>query len=89
MDLETNSREVLLAAEESWGAQERMFNHDPVRICLGVSESDSESRAPLAAIRAREHLMSIVADAEKELDEQASQQPQKVQQDRLEFEERL
>ena len=64
LDLETNSPDVLLAAEESWGAQERMFNCDAVRICLGVSESDSETRAPLGAIRAREHLMSIVADAE-------------------------
>jgi len=64
LDLETNSGDVLLAAEESWGEQERMFNRDPVRICLGVSESDSETRVPLGAIRVREHLMSIVADAE-------------------------
>jgi hypothetical protein len=67
LDLETNSRDVLLAAEESWGAQERMFIRDPVRICLGVSENDSGTRGPLAAIRAREHLMSIVADAENYL----------------------
>ena len=64
LDLETNSPDVLLAAEESWGAQEQMFNRDPVRMCLGVSENDSEFRAPIGAIRAREHLMSIVADAE-------------------------
>jgi hypothetical protein len=62
--LESNSPDVLLAAEESWGAQKRMFNSDPARICLDVSEGDSESRAPLGTIRAREHLMSIVADAE-------------------------
>lgn len=32
--LETNSRDVILAAEEGWGASERMFNQDPVRVCL-------------------------------------------------------
>jgi hypothetical protein len=62
--IETNSREVLQAAEESWGAFERMFNADPVRVCLGVAEGDSKSPARAPVIRAREHLMSIVADPE-------------------------
>jgi len=62
--LETNSRDVTLAAEEAWGASERMFQQDPVRVCLGVAEGDSESPAPGSVIRAREHLMSIVADAD-------------------------
>jgi hypothetical protein len=62
--LETNSRDVILAAEEGWGASERMFNQDPVRVCLGVAEGDSESPPPGSVIRAREHLMSIVADTE-------------------------
>ena len=62
--LETNSHDVLQAAEESWGAIERMFGQDPVRVCLGVAEGDSESPAPASVIRAREHLMSIVADPE-------------------------
>lgn len=64
--LETNSRDVMLAAEEGWGASERMFHQDPVRICLGVSGNDGE---PPAAphIRAREHLMSIIADADNSM----------------------
>jgi hypothetical protein len=62
--LETNSRDVMLAAEEGWGANERMFDYDPVRVCLGAAGSDSASPAPAPVIRAREHLMSIVADAE-------------------------
>jgi hypothetical protein len=62
--LETNSHDVLQAAEESWGAFERMFDTDPVHVCLGVAEGDSESPAPAPVIRAREHLMSIVADPE-------------------------
>jgi hypothetical protein len=60
--LETNSRDVILAAEEGWGASERMFKQDPVRVCLGVAEGDVEPPAQVSVIRAREHLMSIVAD---------------------------
>jgi hypothetical protein len=41
-----------------------MFNKDPVRVCLGVAEGDSGSPARSSVIRAREHLMSIVADPE-------------------------
>jgi len=62
--LETNSRDVIYAAEEGWGGFERMFNAEPVRMCLGVTDGDSESPLPASVIRAREHLMSIVADAE-------------------------
>jgi hypothetical protein len=62
--LETNSRDVIQAAEEGWGAFDRMFNQDPVRICLAVSENDSEPPSQVPVVRAREHLMSIVADAE-------------------------
>jgi hypothetical protein len=62
--LETNSRDVIRAAEEGWGAFERMFIGNPVRVCLGVSENDSESPLPASVVRSREHLMSIVADPE-------------------------
>ena len=62
--LETNSHDVLQAADECWGAFEGMFDQDPVRVCLGVAKGDSDSPAPAAIIRAREHLMSIVADPE-------------------------
>ena len=62
--LETNSRDVILATEESWGANEQLFNEDPVRISLGVEEGGAEVPAPLAVIRAREHLMSVVSDPE-------------------------
>ncbi len=60
--LETNSSDVVLAAKEAWGAIEQMFQRDPVRICLGVAEGELPSPAPMSLIRAKEHLMSIVAD---------------------------
>src|SRR3984957_5193863 len=59
--IETNSRDVILAAEESWGASERMFSADPVRVCLGVAEGEKEAPPAVSVIRAREHLMSIIA----------------------------
>jgi hypothetical protein len=62
--LETNSQDVIQAAEEGWGEFERMFSQYPVRVCLGVSEKDSESPLSASVVRAREHLMSIVADPE-------------------------
>ncbi len=62
--LETNSHDVLQAAEESWGGFERMFSQHPVRVCLGVAETNSDSPAQAPAIRAREHLMSIIAGPE-------------------------
>ena len=62
--LETNSHHVMLAAEEGWGANERMFNQDPVRVSLGVNPGDSEAPSPASVIRAREHLMSIIAGPE-------------------------
>jgi hypothetical protein len=61
--LETNSRDVMLAAEEGWGASERMFHREAVRICLGVTGEGSELPA-VPRIRARENLMSIIADAD-------------------------
>jgi hypothetical protein len=62
--LETNSPDVIRAAEEGWGEFERLFAGEPVRVCLAVSEVDSESPLPPSVIRAREHLMSIVAGPE-------------------------
>jgi hypothetical protein len=62
--LETNSRDVLHAAEESWGEFERMFNEPPVRVCLGVAECHTGCPVSEPVIRAREHLMSIVAGPE-------------------------
>jgi len=62
--LETNSQEVLQAAEESWGDFECMSLLDPVRFSLGVSGNRFEGRVKEPTLRAREHLMSIVSDPE-------------------------
>ena len=62
--LETNSQDVMQAAEEGWGEFQCMFHDEPVRVCLGVADCDSESPLPASMVRSRENLVSIVADPE-------------------------
>jgi hypothetical protein len=62
LELETNSAEVMAAAAGGWGAFAKAFDAQPVRMCLGVA---GHSRDPLpleSVIRARENLMTVVAD---------------------------
>ncbi|HEX5226539.1 MAG TPA: hypothetical protein VFW44_02465 [Bryobacteraceae bacterium] len=65
LEIQTNSSDVIAAAEEGWGAFEQAFFETPVRLALGVIEG-TRDRAPLpdSVFRSREHLMSIFADHE-------------------------
>jgi len=64
LEIETNSSDVVAAAAEGWGAFQQMFFAPPVRLCLGVSEASADALPPESMIRARDHMMSVVADAE-------------------------
>ena len=64
VEIETNSADVIAAADEGWGAFEQAFDDEPVRFCLGVRESGAEGMPAESVIRAREHVAVIVADAE-------------------------
>lgn len=64
LELATNSQEVMEAASQRWGLFSQAFEEIPVRICLGVSQSDSDQLPPTSVYRSREHLMSMFADAE-------------------------
>jgi hypothetical protein len=64
LTISTNSHDVIQAAEEGWSNFEPMFDESPVQVCLGVADNDAESPLPASVVRSREHLMSIVADAE-------------------------
>jgi hypothetical protein len=63
LDLETNSPDVIQAAQGGWGHFSKAFDEAPVRLALGVTDSDS---MPLerSTFRSREHLMFVVADSE-------------------------
>jgi hypothetical protein len=64
LELQTNSEEVIRAAEQSWGLFTPEFDGTPVRISLGVSENSQSPLPPPPGFRSRGHLMSIVSDAE-------------------------
>jgi len=64
LQLETNSPDVIAAAEEGWGGFSQAFDQAPLRLSLGVTDS----AAPLLTIKSvfamREHLASIYGDGE-------------------------
>ncbi|HTR34736.1 MAG TPA: hypothetical protein VMH80_02465 [Bryobacteraceae bacterium] len=64
LDLETNSEEVIQAAEEGWGGFAQAFDAAPVRLALGVMEGDPEALPLRSVVRSRGYLMSIVANAD-------------------------
>lgn len=63
VEIVTNCREVLLAAQESWGHFQKAFDGPLLRICIGVLDVGSASCAGLPVVRARRGLMARVADA--------------------------
>jgi hypothetical protein len=64
LELQTNSEDVIRAAEQSWGLFAPEFGGTPTRISLAVSDNDESPLPPPPAFRSRGHLMSIVSDAE-------------------------
>jgi hypothetical protein len=64
MVVETNSRHVIEAAAQSWSHFEPVFDEAPAHVSLGVTEDTKACLPPEPVFRSREHLMSIVSDAE-------------------------
>lgn len=64
LTLETNSEDVIKAANEGWRHFSQTFDTPPVRIALGVTESDTIPLNLQSTFRSREHLMSVIADLE-------------------------
>src|SRR5882724_6694139 len=62
LDLETNSEDVIQAAAEGWGRFAQQFDESPVRLSLGVSESEEMPLASEPRIVAREHLITSLWD---------------------------
>src|SRR5437660_12696411 len=64
LEVQTNSRKVIEAASEAWGLFSQSFDMEPMRLSLGVRESDSEEPLPTtSSFMAREHLMTVVMNA--------------------------
>jgi len=64
MELETNSDEVIAAAREGWGDFAPAFDEPPIRLCLGVTDSDASLLTIKSVFAAREHVASLYADAD-------------------------
>ncbi len=60
--LATNSRDVLLAAEESWGGFPQFFPEPPIQVNIGVPETSFDAHATSFRVRGRDHLISMISD---------------------------
>ena len=59
--ISTNAREVLDAAEESWGLFPSLFSEPPVEVYFAASD-DFDEESPIPTFRGRDNLVSIIAD---------------------------
>jgi hypothetical protein len=66
LDIETNSKEVLAAAAESWGLFPGKYHVPPVSLSMAVVEGTSDSLPPRPTFHARGHLMHLAADLENQ-----------------------
>jgi hypothetical protein len=62
--IDTNSQEVLAAAQESWGQFRKIFSEPTVQLSFGVLEGGRKECPPPPVCRSRRHLLSNVADSE-------------------------
>ncbi len=63
LDIATNSKEVLAAANESWGVYPARFDRPPLRVHVVTTEG-GHGLPPDPVFRAQEHLLNIVSDQE-------------------------
>jgi len=64
IEIATNSQEVILSAEESWGHFQKAFSEPPVQLQIGVLGGGSDARPPIPVCRARANLLVTIADPE-------------------------
>jgi hypothetical protein len=64
VELSTNSAQVLEAAVESWRGFQKLFDVEPIKFNIGVTEAGSSDCPATPVCRMREHLSSNIADAE-------------------------
>lgn len=65
LEVQTNSREVIDAAAETWGLFSPSFDIAPMRLALGVREvAEPEPWPAKSNILSREHLLAVIANAD-------------------------
>jgi len=63
VEIHTNSEEVLLAADESWGTRRRLFIEKPVRADICVSEDGPDGTLAPPVCLSRENLVTQIGDS--------------------------
>ena len=63
LDLRTNHREVVEAAEESWPGCNQTFEKEPLELRLAVTDGPSELDPAAPTFRGQGHLLVLAADA--------------------------
>lgn len=63
LDIETNSRDVLAAAGQSWPDAQAAFPDPPLRLRVIVSEEAAAGDPPDPGFRAQDHLIVLAADS--------------------------
>jgi hypothetical protein len=63
VEIATNSRHVLMAAEESWGHFRKVFSEPPVQLRIGVLEGGPGEDPPAPVWRAQRNLLALVSDS--------------------------
>ena len=63
LELSTNSREVIAAAQQSWNAFPKLLDVEPIHVRIGVSDSDQADLPPAPSILGQRGLISIIGDA--------------------------
>lgn len=64
MELSTNSPEVIVAAQQSWGPIPQLLDVPPVHVRIGVSDSNRVDLPQPPAILGQRGLITVVSDAE-------------------------
>src|ERR1700730_8080356 len=65
LEVQTNSRQVIDAATESWGLFSQSFDVAPMRLALGVKKAITAEPLPAkSTIVAREHLLAIIGNSD-------------------------
>src|SRR5215469_1692814 len=62
LELETNSLEVIAAAEEGWSEFSQAFDAPPLRLCIGVTDAEETVLTLKSVFATRDHLASLFAD---------------------------
>ena len=63
LDLWTNHRDVVEAADESWGGCHKTFDEEPLELRVLVTNGRSESKPAPPTFRGQGHLLVLAADA--------------------------